>query len=106
MAAREFQLVGGPLDGRRIILRRRPAFLWVDDRPGGACYLAPKHHRVLYRRCTWREGLARTRDGYVYAELTHALCGGCGAFSERADGHVVDCSLCGSKLLLPEVSSR
>lgn len=98
MSAREFELTGGPLDGRRVSLRRRPAFLWVDERRGGKCYLGAGRHRVLYRRATWREGLARVRDGYVFAGHTHALCGGCGAIDERCDGHNVACSWCGGSL--------
>lgn len=91
------ELVGGPIDGRRINLTRgRPAFLWIDLLPKtkkqprqGGCFLAPKKNRLLYRRVL---------NHYVYAGHTHALCTGCGAYSERVDGHVQDCSLCGSAL--------
>lgn len=102
-AARKTQLVGGLLDGRMVSLRSRPAFLWVDRRPGRKCYASPPpapilEHCVLYRRACWREGLGRVRDGYLFAGLTHAVCSGCGAYVERVDGHVVDCSLCGGTL--------
>lgn len=84
------ELSGGPLDGIRVRLRSRRAFLWVDVRPPHACLTGPRRHSVLYRQTVV--------GTYLYAGHTHALCGDCGAYVERVDGHVVSCSLCGGAL--------
>lgn len=85
------ELVGGPLDGRRIPMRARGAFMWIDVRKGNLAYARRGKHRVLYRRVTTGK--------YLYAGHTHALCGGCGGWHERMDGHVSSCSLCGGTLI-------
>lgn len=86
------ELVGGPLDGFRPSMSARAAFVWIDVRRGHICYRRPGKYRVLYRKDR------PTR--YLFAANTHALCGGCGAVVERVDGHVVDCSLCGGRLVV------
>lgn len=99
MSTKILALVDGPLDGMAMSLRRRPEFLWVEvlcDEHGmpvrSGCFTGPGPERVLYR-------LGRAKGTYVYAGHSHALCGGCGAFVERLDGHVAECSLCGTSLL-------
>lgn len=86
------ELVGGPLDGRKISPRSRGAFLWIDVRKGNIAYARPGKHRVLYRKTT--------TSRYLFAGHTHALCGGCGCVHERVDGHVTSCSLCGAALVV------
>lgn len=85
-------LIGGPLDGRRLELRSKKPFLWVDTRPPHKCFVCPGKHRVLYRY----EGVGR----YVIAQHTHALCGGCGCYHETMEQHITTCSLCGGALTL------
>lgn len=83
-------LVGGRLDGTKLKLRAKKSFLWIDTRAPHKCFVRPGKHRVLYRH---------ERDKvYVSASNTHALCE-CGAYSERVDGHVQSCSLCGGPLI-------
>lgn len=84
------QLVGGPLDGTVVRVRRKASFVWVDAEDG-YLYVTARPGRHLYRR-------GRGKTGYLYAGHSHAVCSGCGTFHERVDGHVVECSLCGSGL--------
>lgn len=85
------EFIGGPLDGHQVALRSCWSFLWIDTRKGHIRYRQPGRHRALYRRMT--------TSTYLYAGHTHALCGGCGAFHERVDGHVTTCSCCGGRLV-------
>lgn len=86
------ELIGGPLDGRRLPMRTRGAFSWIDVRKGNICYARRGKYRVLYRKLS--------PGRYLFAGHTHAECGGCGCVHERVDGHVTFCSLCGGSLVI------
>lgn len=94
------EFIGGPLDGHQSPVRARHAFLWVDLRKGHIAYAERGKHRALYRKHGVTSG-PRGRWVYFFAGNTHAPCSGCGAYHERMDGHVAECSLCGGSLVLP-----
>lgn len=70
-------------------MRRRSAFVWIEAERPHVAWTGPGADRALYRLVD---------GGYVYAGHTHAICAGCGVYHETIDGHVRDCSLCGSDL--------
>jgi hypothetical protein len=94
---REALLVGGPFDGAALPPAPRGSWLWAREvitrsGPKVQGYQSAGPKRQLYRFET-RDGEA---DVYVFAELTHAVCGGCGGLNALTE--VARCGLCGAAL--------
>lgn len=79
------ELIGGPFDGAWLPTTLR-VFVWVAGSAKPRGFAKPGNARSMYR-------LAGSQ--YLYSELTHAFCEGCGGVSERP---AESCRLCGCAL--------
>lgn len=72
------------MDGLHLSFRHRRPMLWVELAEPHRVKLMPGPDRLLY---------TLLGDRLHYAQLTHAVCEGCGAMHERSEA----CVLCGTR---------